>query len=58
MSSQFHYGSIKTLPSLKDFTANIFGLNSTMVRLKLREFSMKRYEWFRLNSTMVRLKPR
>ena len=53
--SQFHYGSIKTNKYDNTIVYNR-GLNSTMVRLKLRKSPFTNKSAPCLNSTMVRLK--
>ena len=53
--SQFHYGSIKTFIIRLNSDLK-YGLNSTMVRLKLKQHILNTYKKICLNSTMVRLK--
>ncbi len=53
--SQSHYGSIKIDEHYKTIVPN-YGLNPTMVRLKLINLGLDNLDLYRLNPTMVRLK--
>ena len=55
MLFQFHYGTIKSITRLV-FTTSLIYFNSTMVRLKVRNFFPALQGFSHFNSTMVRLK--